>query len=206
MQHPRITPSAAPVVLANFARFDARCAAVISTMGNPNFEASASTVPPKHTPDTSEKIWPHAAAVRVDSPKVTPIVASIISPAWIMTKLSIIPNPTMGTAEVKAICRSCRPESSSADTAAVAATAEPPRSEDDTTPRDAPAKSVVTGGTDIVVVHRCWRMCRADEGWALITRRPRRNVPAGHCLMKRAPLVGGRRSLTEPPRAARDMH
>ena len=93
--------------------------------------AIASTVPPKHTPLTSEKTCPKAAAVRVLKPNVTdvtgtqthqrhdthdhdymalltisrayqaclpPMVVSTISPACIMTVLSIHPNPTIGTA------------------------------------------------------------------------------------------------------------
>ena len=55
-----------------------------------------------------ETICPKAADVIVASPKATPIVESIASPAWIITRLSMKPKPIMGTAIVRACRLSCR--------------------------------------------------------------------------------------------------
>ena len=48
------------------------------------------------------------AAAIVDSPNMTPNVESIASPAVIMTKLSIIPNPIIGIDARNATIRNCR--------------------------------------------------------------------------------------------------
>ena len=42
------------------------------------------------------------------SPKETPMDMSMASPAWIMTRLSIKPKPTMGIADRRATIRNCR--------------------------------------------------------------------------------------------------
>eukprot|EP00964_Phaeocystis_antarctica_P044940 scaffold25830_cov28-Phaeocystis_antarctica.AAC.2 len=49
-----------------------------------------------------------AAEVIVARPSLTPMLASIASPAWIITRLSMTPKPNIGTASVIACRRSCR--------------------------------------------------------------------------------------------------
>ena len=58
-------------------------------------------------PATSEKHCPKPAAAMVLSPKATPIVRSMYSPAVIITRLSMNPKPTIGTAARIACRRSC---------------------------------------------------------------------------------------------------
>jgi len=96
-RHPSTTPTRLPIVPTILTRVMMRCFGDKSATGRPSFVAAASMTPPKATPDTSEQICPKAAAVRVARPNFTPRVLSIKSPAWIITKLSIAPNPIMGT-------------------------------------------------------------------------------------------------------------
>jgi hypothetical protein len=51
-------------------------------VGMPSRPMKASTVLPKHTPDTSLKICPTPAAAKVLNPKVTPRVESTNSPIY----------------------------------------------------------------------------------------------------------------------------
>eukprot|EP00962_Isochrysis_galbana_P000903 scaffold256_cov121-Isochrysis_galbana.AAC.9 len=99
-----ITPKTAPPIPTKRTRRILSCASVSRAVLRPSLAAMWSIVLPKSVPHTSDTTWPYAAAVSVDKPSARPSVESIKSPAWIITTLSMKPNPTMGIAQLTA-CR-----------------------------------------------------------------------------------------------------
>lgn len=80
-QQPQKTPSTEPATLAALTERMPRCAAERLGRRKSIRSAAFSTTPPKRQPLTSEQMLPQAAAVSVESPKATPKVLSIASPA-----------------------------------------------------------------------------------------------------------------------------
>mmetsp|Transcript_45271 Transcript_45271/g.106640 ORF Transcript_45271/g.106640 Transcript_45271/m.106640 type:complete len:306 (-) Transcript_45271:440-1357(-) len=115
-RHPIVTPMHAPNVVHILVERIRICPPVRLACGSPSLLKRASTVPPKHTPETSLNICPNPAAVRVERPNVTPRVESIRSPMKIITMLSMKPKPIIGTAawmKRRRFCTSVRPRGSS---------------------------------------------------------------------------------------------
>mmetsp|Transcript_102390 Transcript_102390/g.330257 ORF Transcript_102390/g.330257 Transcript_102390/m.330257 type:complete len:223 (+) Transcript_102390:388-1056(+) len=107
-EQPRITPQMPPAAETRFVRPNRSCASVSPGSGRPIFRQMASMVLPKVTPQVSLSTWPIAAAASVGSPRKTPTVLSIASPAQMSTVWSTKPKATKGSAELKKSRRSCR--------------------------------------------------------------------------------------------------
>ena len=123
-KHPVTTPTHPPKVCHALDDFRSNCWRDRLWCGSCILATAASTTPPQVNPATSLKHCPNPAAVMVLNPKDTPMDMSMASPAWIMTKLSINPNPIMGIADRRATSRNCREVGSSTATAAAAAAVE----------------------------------------------------------------------------------
>mmetsp|Transcript_28331 Transcript_28331/g.47016 ORF Transcript_28331/g.47016 Transcript_28331/m.47016 type:complete len:212 (-) Transcript_28331:48-683(-) len=106
IEQPIMTPITAPASLSRGTT--ARdCWAALNLTGR--MAKTRSIVLPKITPQVSDTTCPRAAAVIVARPSCTPRVLSIIDPAWIIMKLSMNPNPIMGTAaDSKMDCTCCQ--------------------------------------------------------------------------------------------------
>mmetsp|Transcript_14705 Transcript_14705/g.30231 ORF Transcript_14705/g.30231 Transcript_14705/m.30231 type:complete len:226 (-) Transcript_14705:186-863(-) len=95
-RQPMVTPMTLPARIIFLDIDRVRCDADMLGGRMPSLATPRSTTPPNNTPDTSEKTCPNAAAVKVAMPSDAPNALSMASPAWIIMKLSIIPNPTIG--------------------------------------------------------------------------------------------------------------
>mmetsp|Transcript_4151 Transcript_4151/g.12069 ORF Transcript_4151/g.12069 Transcript_4151/m.12069 type:complete len:222 (+) Transcript_4151:203-868(+) len=98
IRQPHTTPMAAPAVPAICVILRA-CWEEDSAGGRMKRREMLSMTPPKRTPQKSESTWPHAAHSRPVMPRESPRLWSMASPARMRMVLSIMPKPTMGTAQ-----------------------------------------------------------------------------------------------------------
>mmetsp|Transcript_4007 Transcript_4007/g.14054 ORF Transcript_4007/g.14054 Transcript_4007/m.14054 type:complete len:308 (+) Transcript_4007:965-1888(+) len=107
-RQPTVTPTQPPAVWAILAEVRSFCREVRPALGRfgRSLPTRASTVPPDMIPLMSDTIWPSPAAAMVVSPRVSPMLDCILSPAVIITTLSMMPNPTIGMAHRTACAQS----------------------------------------------------------------------------------------------------
>mmetsp|Transcript_3020 Transcript_3020/g.7985 ORF Transcript_3020/g.7985 Transcript_3020/m.7985 type:complete len:287 (+) Transcript_3020:383-1243(+) len=107
-RQPMVTPTHPPTVWAT--RDDVRSFWRDVRFDRGKFGSSrptrASTVPPDMIPDISDTTWPRPAAAMVVRPSVIPMLDWIRSPAVIMTRLSMMPKPTIGMPQRSAWAKS----------------------------------------------------------------------------------------------------
>eukprot|EP00441_Pelagodinium_beii_P007746 CAMPEP_0197690084 /NCGR_PEP_ID=MMETSP1338-20131121/107842_1 /TAXON_ID=43686 ORGANISM="Pelagodinium beii, Strain RCC1491" /NCGR_SAMPLE_ID=MMETSP1338 /ASSEMBLY_ACC=CAM_ASM_000754 /LENGTH=120 /DNA_ID=CAMNT_0043272491 /DNA_START=295 /DNA_END=657 /DNA_ORIENTATION=- len=108
---PKMQPKARPktfdVVFVHRTSWLSSCSSVSFGSLIPAFFAKLSIQSPVKRPTQSESVLPNPAAHMVETPSLTPIDASIASPAKIMMTLSMKPNPTNGMEDTTASLLSC---------------------------------------------------------------------------------------------------